>query len=144
MVTPWPPAAFLCRCPKKRLPMPRNCSIRRRPLRKAIRPKTGRAVSLHISWGQCVIQRSDKRRGIGPAYGVPTLAGKMRKPLPKLKSLLPPGELTLDPAVLPQYGGDKWFASHAPDAVALPRSTESVSRVLRFANRHKIPVTPRG
>src|SRR5262249_34936586 len=31
-----------------------------------------------------------------------------------------------------------------PDAVALPRSTASVSRLLAFASRHKLPVTPRG
>src|SRR5207245_588551 len=30
------------------------------------------------------------------------------------------------------------------DAVALPRSTKSVSKLLAFANRHGIPVTPRG
>ncbi len=66
------------------------------------------------------------------------------KVLGKLKSLLPPGEVTFDPAVLPQYAGDKWFAAHSPDAVVLPRSAESVSKLLRFANRHRIPVTPRG
>src|SRR5207247_4771345 len=43
-----------------------------------------------------------------------------------------------------QCAGDKWFATHLPDAVALPRSTEAVARLLRFANRHRIPVTPRG
>src|SRR5882757_5387993 len=68
----------------------------------------------------------------------------MQKSLSKLKSLLPSGEFTFDPTVLPQYAGDKWFASHSPDAVAMPRSTDSVSKVLRFANRHRIPVTPRG
>jgi len=66
------------------------------------------------------------------------------KSLSKLKSLLPPGEITFDPAILPDFAGDKWFAAHQPDAVALPRNSESVSRLLRFANRHNIPVTPRG
>src|SRR4051794_12366462 len=66
------------------------------------------------------------------------------KSLSKLKSLLPPDEITFDPAVLTQYAGDKWFATHTPDAVALPRSTESISRLLHFANHHKIPVTARG
>ena len=55
-----------------------------------------------------------------------------------------PGEITLDPAILAKYTGEKWFASHQPDAVALPRSTRSVSAILRFANQHRIPVTPRG
>ncbi|MGH7991445.1 MAG: FAD-binding oxidoreductase, partial [Limisphaerales bacterium] len=31
-----------------------------------------------------------------------------------------------------------------PDAVALPRSAKSVSKILRFANENKIPVTARG
>jgi glycolate oxidase len=64
--------------------------------------------------------------------------------LPKVKSILAPDEVTFDPAILPQYAGDKWFATHLPDAVALPRNTEAVAKLLRFANRHKVPVTPRG
>src|SRR5450631_2711064 len=55
-----------------------------------------------------------------------------------------PGEIYLQPATLAKYAGDKWFAAHQPDAVALPRSTKSVAAILRFANRHKIPVTARG
>ena len=61
----------------------------------------------------------------------------------RLKTILPE-EIVLDPSILAKYAGDKWFASHQPDAVALPRSTRSVSTILRFANRHAIPVTPRG
>ena len=60
-----------------------------------------------------------------------------------LKKLLP-GEIFLEPRVLTQYAGDKWFATHQPDAVALPRSTKSVAIILRFANKHSIPVTARG
>ncbi|HTY86042.1 MAG TPA: FAD-linked oxidase C-terminal domain-containing protein [Candidatus Acidoferrum sp.] len=65
------------------------------------------------------------------------------KLLRRLKKLRP-GEIVLDSATLAQYAGDKWFAAHQPDAVALPRSTRSVSTILRFAHEHKIPVTPRG
>jgi glycolate oxidase len=65
------------------------------------------------------------------------------KHLARLKQLLP-GEVSLDPAVLRKHAGDKWFAARNPDAVALPRSTSSVSTLLSFANRHNIPVTPRG
>src|ERR1039457_1924508 len=61
-----------------------------------------------------------------------------------LKNILPAGEIIFDPQTLANYAGDKWFASHQPDAVALPRSTQSVSTLLRFANCHRIPVTPRG
>ena len=63
--------------------------------------------------------------------------------LRQLKKLLP-REIFLEPHVLAKYAGDKWFATHPPDAVALPRSTRSVSKILAFANKNKIPVTPRG
>jgi len=36
------------------------------------------------------------------------------------------------------------FAEKNPDAVVLPQTTEEVSRILRFASREGIPVTPRG
>ncbi|MGB9700861.1 MAG: FAD-binding oxidoreductase [Thermodesulfobacteriota bacterium] len=36
------------------------------------------------------------------------------------------------------------FAEKKPDVVVLPISTEEVSRILKIANREKIPVTPRG
>ncbi|HOC56283.1 MAG TPA: FAD-linked oxidase C-terminal domain-containing protein [Verrucomicrobiota bacterium] len=66
------------------------------------------------------------------------------KLLRRLQRLLPPGELSLDPPVLAEHAGDKWFAARCPDAVVLARSTRSVAVVLRFADRHRIPVTPRG
>jgi len=62
----------------------------------------------------------------------------------QLRRLLPRDELTFAPAQLKANSGDKWFASHQPDAVALPRSAESISKILKFANRHGIPVTARG
>jgi glycolate oxidase subunit GlcD len=65
------------------------------------------------------------------------------RPLRQLKKLLP-GEIFLEPATLEKYSGDKWMVTHQPDAVARPRSTQSVSAILRFADRHRIPVTARG
>src|SRR5450432_3785930 len=65
------------------------------------------------------------------------------KILRRLKKILP-GEIIFDAAALKNYSGDKWFAAHQPDAVALPRSTKSVTAILRFANQNKIPVTARG
>ncbi|HWN96062.1 MAG TPA: FAD-linked oxidase C-terminal domain-containing protein [Methylomirabilota bacterium] len=62
----------------------------------------------------------------------------------KLQRDLGPGELRLEELFRQEYAGDKWFASHLPEAVALPRNTESVSTILRFANENRIPVTPRG
>jgi len=67
-----------------------------------------------------------------------------KKLLSKLQKLLPAGELHLEPAWCQRYSGDKWMAAFLPEAVALPRSTASVATVLRFANDHLIPVTPRG
>jgi glycolate oxidase len=68
---------------------------------------------------------------------------KNHKLLARLRKKLP-GEIVLEPATLAKYAGDKWFASHLPEAVALPRSAMSVSRILEFASRHRIPVTARG
>jgi glycolate oxidase len=68
----------------------------------------------------------------------------MSTQLSGLRRLLPAGELTFEATVLSAHATDKWFASHTPDAVALPRSTQSVSKLLRFANQHHIPVTARG
>jgi glycolate oxidase len=65
------------------------------------------------------------------------------KILRQLKKILP-GEIIFDAASLKNYSGDKWFAAHQPDAVALPRSAKSVSKILQFANKNKIPVTARG
>ena len=67
-----------------------------------------------------------------------------RSLLGRLARRLPPGELVFTPEALAAHAGDKWFASHPPEAVALPNSVDSVSRILAFATRHGIPVTPRG
>lgn len=64
--------------------------------------------------------------------------------LRRLQAQLPNGEFRLDEETCKAHSGDKWFASGMPDAVALCRSAESVSKVLAFANQHKIFVTPRG
>jgi glycolate oxidase len=62
----------------------------------------------------------------------------------KLQRQLPSGELRFDQPILEAHAGDKWFAAHLPEAVALPRSTESVATILRFADQYRIPVTARG
>jgi glycolate oxidase len=66
------------------------------------------------------------------------------KLLAQLKRILPAGEVSFDDSVLAAHAGDKWYATHQPDVVVLPRSTKSVAATLRFANRHGLPVTPRG
>ncbi|HOX58564.1 MAG TPA: FAD-linked oxidase C-terminal domain-containing protein [Candidatus Paceibacterota bacterium] len=72
------------------------------------------------------------------------MSPRKTKLLTQLKRILPPGEITFADAALSEHAGDKWFAAHKPDAVVLPRSSRSVAAALRFANRHRIPVTPRG
>jgi glycolate oxidase len=72
------------------------------------------------------------------------MSPKKIKLLAQLKRILPPGEVSFAAPVLAEHAGDKWFAAHKPDVVVLPRSTKSVSTLLRFANRHNLPVTPRG
>ncbi|MDB6034724.1 MAG: glcD [Verrucomicrobiales bacterium] len=67
-----------------------------------------------------------------------------QKLLRRLRTRLPKGELRLEPDFCEKYGGDKWFAHRRPEAVSLPRSVDSVSKVLQFASKHHIPVTPRG
>ena len=62
----------------------------------------------------------------------------------QLTRLLGPAAVSLEPEVLATHAGDKWFASHAPEAVVFAENTGQVSRLLKFAHRHGIPVTPRG
>src|SRR6185436_16220792 len=62
----------------------------------------------------------------------------------QLSRLLPRGELRREPEFCAGYAGDKWFAAQLPEAVALPKTTKSVSAILELAHEHRIPVTPRG
>src|SRR5580698_6080366 len=64
--------------------------------------------------------------------------------LQQIRKILRADEITSDARRLTGYSGDKWFATHQPQAVVLPRDTQSVSRILAFASRHRIPVTARG
>ncbi|MBO60414.1 MAG: FAD/FMN-containing dehydrogenase [Verrucomicrobiales bacterium] len=67
-----------------------------------------------------------------------------KRQLDQLQRRLPKGALRMDEKTLISHSGDKWFASHPPEAVAFPRSTKAVSQILQFANKHKIPLTARG
>ncbi|HEX7518336.1 MAG TPA: FAD-linked oxidase C-terminal domain-containing protein [Chthoniobacterales bacterium] len=62
----------------------------------------------------------------------------------KLVELLGADSVIDEPEVLAAHGGDKWTANHSPDVVVFAKSTEQVSRLLRFASQNKIPVTARG
>ena len=72
---------------------------------------------------------------IGPAGG---------SLLRRLTGLLGKDRVSAAPAVLAEHAADRWFARENPDVVVFAESTEDVSKLLAFANRHGIPVTPRG
>ena len=55
------------------------------------------------------------------------------------------GEIVADDdETLAAHSGDKWFASEAPEVVVFARSTDDVSKLLKFASSERIPVTARG
>ncbi len=62
----------------------------------------------------------------------------------QLTRLLGPDRVATDAPTLATHATDKWFASRPPEAVVFAESTDDVSRLLKFATRHRIPVTPRG
>jgi FAD/FMN-containing dehydrogenase len=57
----------------------------------------------------------------------------------------PPDFLTDDPTDLAEYGRD-WTRIYAPDpaAIAFPRTTAEVSRLLALCHEHAVPVVPSG
>ncbi|MDP6892930.1 MAG: FAD-linked oxidase C-terminal domain-containing protein [Verrucomicrobiota bacterium] len=67
-----------------------------------------------------------------------------KKKLEQLQGQLPKGVLRLDEQTLLSHSGDKWFASNPPEAVAFPKNAKTVSEILRYANKHNIPLTARG
>ncbi len=62
----------------------------------------------------------------------------------ELTNLLGAERVAADEPTRRAHGGDKWFAEHDPDVVVFAESTADVSRVMRFATAHKVPVTARG
>src|SRR6202140_3449328 len=62
----------------------------------------------------------------------------------ELRKLLGEESVSEEPAQLEAHGGDKWFANHLPEVVVFARSTDDVSKLLRFASQWQIPVTARG
>ncbi len=62
----------------------------------------------------------------------------------ELRGLLGNDAVADDSQTLAEHSGDKWFAHETPEVVVFARSTDDVSKLLRFANENKIPVTARG
>ena len=63
---------------------------------------------------------------------------------PALAKLLGPEKVSAAPATLDAHAGDRWSASHPPDAVVFAETTADVAAVMRFAGERQIPVTTRG
>jgi len=63
-----------------------------------------------------------------------------------LGRLVGPERVKTDLEDLHAYSSDAihYYTSHLPDAVVLPESSEEISRVVKYAGEHSIPVTPRG
>jgi D-lactate dehydrogenase (cytochrome) len=63
----------------------------------------------------------------------------------KLKSLLGPEKLSQNPSELATHARDESaHGEHPPDVIVYPQATVDVSRLLRFCNAERIPVTPWG
>ncbi len=64
--------------------------------------------------------------------------------LQALTQLLGPDCVSASSADLAIHATDKWFASNPPEVVVFAHNTEQVSKLLRYAHAHHIPVTARG
>lgn len=64
--------------------------------------------------------------------------------LEEIRTLLEESRILWQPHDLLSYSFDASFGTYPPDVVVQPISTEEVAAIVRFANRHFIPVTPRG
>jgi glycolate oxidase len=75
-----------------------------------------------------------------PSKITPTLRGL-------LEAVVGPENAFSDPDKIVDYGHDEFSLkeiAHEPDLVVRPGTTEEVAAVLRIANAHGVPVTPRG
>jgi glycolate oxidase len=62
----------------------------------------------------------------------------------QLTRLLGKDRVSSEASVLAEHAADRWFARQPPAIVVFAESTEDVAKLLKFASRHGIPVTPRG
>ena len=68
----------------------------------------------------------------------------MSQRLCSLARRFPAGMIRFDTQTLLANSGDAWMASALPEAVAFPRNTAQVSKILAFCHRQRISVTTRG
>lgn len=63
----------------------------------------------------------------------------------ELKKMLPEEQVVTNAVILEQHSKDEsYHPTHLPDVVVFPTSTEEVSKVVSFANDHRIPVVTFG
>ncbi len=61
-----------------------------------------------------------------------------------LRRILGTGLVSDDAETLTSHAGDKCFANHPPEVVVRAKRTQQVSKVLAYASKVGVPVTPRG
>lgn len=62
-----------------------------------------------------------------------------------LKEIVEPERVTANPTMLAQHSKDEsYHTPKLPDAVIFPKTTEEVSRILKWANENRVPVVPFG
>jgi glycolate oxidase len=64
--------------------------------------------------------------------------------LTQIEKIVGPTGYTVSPVELRAYAADAGIHLHEPEVVVRPANAEQVSEILKLANEHKIPVTPRG
>jgi glycolate oxidase len=62
----------------------------------------------------------------------------------KIGAIVGPEHLLTSPEDCWTYAYDATDRAHLPEAVVFPGSAEKISRILKLANEHRFPVTPRG
>jgi glycolate oxidase len=62
----------------------------------------------------------------------------------QLKRRLGADAVVTDAERLAGFAGDKWFAANQPDLAVFPKDAADVSRIMKIAAAHDLPVTTRG
>ncbi len=75
----------------------------------------------------------------------PNILARRKQIVEDLTDLLPPGTVISDERELVPFETDGFIAyRQMPLVVTLPRTTEEVSKILKYCARYKLPVVPRG
>jgi glycolate oxidase len=61
-----------------------------------------------------------------------------------LTKLLGTDRVSIAAETLAAHAADRWFASRTPEVVVFAESTDDVRKLMTYAHRHGVPVTPRG